>query len=186
MALEFEERFIEHLQSFVPHDTENGFHKGNRGALAALRRGLGRKPGTEIAMYPYLGRLISGENDWQTQHLFLVASLFALHPKHDGKLLSLGKSFSILGDKLRKDGKNAESLEHRFTALLNADREDLHLHLRHAVSLLKSNSIAVNYSILTRDIRFWGERGSRTRRIWARDFWASLKPEDESGTEKQQ
>lgn len=181
MKLDFEKRFVEHLQGYVPRETEEGFNKGNRGALAALSRGLGRKPGTEIAMYPYLGGWINGKSDWQAQPLFLVASLFALHPRHDATLHSLGESFWRLAD----GSSSPESVEHRFTALLNADREDLHLHLRHAISLLKSQGIPVNYASLLRDIAWWGEEGSSTRRTWARDFWTFLKPE-ETATQEQQ
>lgn len=173
MNLNQETRFLEHLQQFVPQDTPEGFRKGNRGALAALRRGLGRKPGTEIAMYPFVGSWVGSKSDRDAEPFFLVASLFALHPKHDPNLRSLGESFS----KLFRESSSPESLEHRFTALLNADREELHIHLRHAVSLLKSKGIAINYAQLIRDIRWWGERGSGTRRTLARDFWTSLKPE---------
>jgi CRISPR type I-E-associated protein CasB/Cse2 len=53
----------------------------DRGALAALRRGLGQPPGTAREMYPYVVRWLPAEASAQREAAyFLVAALFAYHP----------------------------------------------------------------------------------------------------------
>ena len=57
----------------------------NRGALAALRRGLGQTPGTVPAMYPYIVRWLPVEPAVQYEAaLYLVACLFAYHAEAGG------------------------------------------------------------------------------------------------------
>lgn len=78
-------RFVHDLELLVrrPGDPD-------RAALAALRSGLGKPPGSAIGMYPIIGNHLRGAEDWDTRlswqdqayndSLFIVASLFGLHP----------------------------------------------------------------------------------------------------------
>jgi CRISPR system Cascade subunit CasB len=157
------ERFVSFLQGLKEHD--------DRGALAALRRGLGRPPGQEPEMHKYVVRWASGEQSlWAENTYYLVAALFADHPvqwdMREGQS-NLGASFARLSD---PDGI-PESVERRFTSLLSVPAEDLHLHLRHAVSLLKSKDIPVDWVRLLDDLRWWEHEDRWVQRRWSQAFW---------------
>src|SRR5690242_10106207 len=52
----------------------------NLGALAALRRGLGKSPGTVAEMYPYVVQYLPQQASRRVEDAyFLIASLFAWH-----------------------------------------------------------------------------------------------------------
>lgn len=79
-------RFVAALERLATRDDS-----ASRAALAALRSGLGKPPGSVVAMYQYIGDHLVGsrpEDRWPIrpfdQHynddLFTVASLFGLHP----------------------------------------------------------------------------------------------------------
>jgi CRISPR system Cascade subunit CasB len=169
-------RFVAALRRLADGDNPAG-----RAALAKLRRGLGKPPGatleTVAVVQPRLPpKLQTGAED----ACYLAASLFADHPQPGGRG-SLGRAFALLALK-----RQADSLEKRFVALLNADEEDLAEHLRHAVSLLRSENIAVDWACLIDDIQRWGhpDRRRRVQRQWARDFWGGGgQAETESTTE---
>ena len=64
-----------------------------------------------------------------------------------------------------------ESVDRRFTVLLGANREDLPQHLRHAVSLLKSKDVPVDWARLLDDLKWWDDDDRRVQRRWAKAFW---------------
>jgi CRISPR system Cascade subunit CasB len=101
-----------------------------------------------------------------------------MHPRNwpsEGKpwATNLGASFRQLQQK-----RDNPSLEKRFAALLDAPREALEDHLRQAISLLRSEEIAVNYLQLLRDIHTWECEGRSVQRAWARAFWNSFTAKD--------
>jgi CRISPR type I-E-associated protein CasB/Cse2 len=97
----------------------------------------------------------------------LLAGLFALHPE-PGR--------TTLPGALREIARSSDSVEQRFRALLGAARPDLPVHLRHAVGLVGSHHIALDWRELHRAIRFWDHPSGRTKRAWARQFWAAGDP----------
>lgn len=170
-----ERRFIEYLEGLAAGER-------SRAALAALRRGLGRPPGEAVEMHRYVVKWLPRDApQWQEDAYYLVASLFASHPmswpSQPGEVgpTNLGASFARL---LGNDGE--ESVERRFTAMLNCRGEDLHVHLRHAVSLLKSRDVAVDWARLLRDLQQWHWEDRPVQRTWARAFWGYRGPSDES------
>ena len=68
---------------------------------------------------------------------------------------------------------NHDAVERRFTALLTADPEDLHIYLRQAISFLKSKDTPVNWHQLMRDILQLGypDSAQRVQKRWATAFW---------------
>lgn len=78
-----------------------------------------------------------------------------------------------------KDKENT-ALEHRFSLLLTAHPEDLHYHLRQAVSYLKSKdeTIHINWPQLIRDVDKWNydDRRTKVQEDWAKQFWRREKP----------
>ena len=150
---------VEHLEALRAKD--------DRGALAALRRGLGRVPGEVASMYRHVVPWLPRELDpWGEHAHYLIAALFAMHPESGGTGRSLGRAMAML-----RAAGGSESVERRFVALLDAHPEDLGEHLRHAVSLLRSKDIALDWHLLLRDVRSWTHLDGWVQRTWASDFW---------------
>jgi CRISPR system Cascade subunit CasB len=158
--------FVEHLESLVAAE--------DRAALAALRRGLGKDPGTVAEMHRYVVPwLPAGCSRFQEDAYYLVAALFAWHQgswrREEGPpaaATNLGASFARLAESVESD-----SVERRFVAMLNCHRDDLPTHLRHAVGLLKSHEIPIDWGQLLGDIQNWGLESRGVQRSWARSFW---------------
>ncbi len=140
-----------------------------RGALASLRRGLGKPPGQAPEMFRYvLPWLPENASREQEQAYFLVASLLAYHPKNCAE----GNMGSHLA-RCRDPQGNDDALERRFSALLAAHPEDLPYYLRQAVSFLKSKEeIPINWSQLLKDLLGWDHPDRYVQRQWARAFWS--------------
>jgi CRISPR system Cascade subunit CasB len=150
--------FVKHLESL----------KEDRGALAALRRGLGNPPGQAPEMFPYVIPYLPAETErWREEAYFMIASLYALHPSSIQKG-NLGGHFASL----RGSNISDQSLERRFTALLSAHRDDLSFYLRQAISYLRSKEQPVNWHQLLRDVMSWGHPDRYVQMRWARSFWA--------------
>jgi len=152
--------FIDYLEGLRDAD--------DRQALAALRRGLGRRPGAAPEMYPYVVPRLPTEVHPQDEEVYyLIAALFASHP--------MSTPNGNLGDHLRAVVKGDENrqagVERRFTILLSVHREDLPDHLRQTISLLRSHEVAVNWRQLMSDIRYWDHPDAFVQRGWARAFW---------------
>jgi len=169
-----------------PTDHERSFtdwlhtltQKEDRAALAALRRGLGKPPGDAPEMHRFILRWLPGNtNPWQEEPYYLVASLFAFHQKamRGG---NLGASFSRLARAVESD-----STEKRFVALLNCHRDDLPNHLRHAVGLLKSKEVPIDWAQLLHDIKGWDWESRTVQRDWARGFWGRPADSDAESAE---
>ena len=156
------ESFVKHLEGLTE----------NRGALAALRRGLGKRPGEAAEMHRYIVPFLGGEEPRHEEAYYLVAALFAWHQgswhHEEGRVTNLGASFARLAA-----SKESDSIEKRFVALLNCHREDLDERLRHAVGLLKSKDIPIDWAQLLGDIQGWGWESRAVQRSWARGFWGS-------------
>ncbi len=157
--------FINYLKSLRERD--------QRGALAALRRGLGKPPGSEPLTYPYVvfklpDDLRSPEDEGP---YYLVASLFALHPLSTTE----GNMGSHLRELVRQAGKDKPppNVERRFVLLLLAHPNDLYKLLQPAVSLLKAGNVPINWYQLLHDLKSWHYANARSevRRQWATDFW---------------
>lgn len=148
-----------------------GEESTSRAVLAALRRGLGKRPGTCLEMLPFVAGRIPGfiQSARAEEPYYLVASLFALHPRYrnpGAEQEDLGRSLQRLPDHLR-----SSSLELRFQALLSAHWEQLHHHLRQVVSLLRSGDTPIDYATLLRDLQYWDHPSRTVQRRWARSFW---------------
>lgn len=165
--------FVSYLQRLAERE--------DRGALAALRRGLGQPPGTVAAMYPYVVPWLPAEaRPWQEAAYYLVAALFALHPAPGG-VGNLGYSFRLAerqepGE--RGADERASANERRFVALLAAHPDDLPDRLRQAISFLASKEVPVNWHQLFRDIARWADASRRVQNEWARAYWGRDRQEE--------
>tara|TARA_R110002072_G_scaffold302354_1_gene484882 strand:- start:60937 stop:61518 length:582 start_codon:yes stop_codon:yes gene_type:complete len=159
---EFEQKFINRLDEL----------RKNTGTMAALRRGLGKPPGTVADMHPYVLPWVSGFSNTRDENPFyVVAALFAFW--HQGKEGTYREAPWNLGASLGRLRDDSDSIEKRFVALLNSHEDDLPVRLRHAVGLLRSKTpaIPVNWLQLLSDLRGWGWESRSVQRNWARGFW---------------
>jgi len=151
---------VAHLQRLA--DPE----RRDRAALARLRAAL--RPGRELEalreVLPYVHELMPRAED----AALLTAGLFSLHPHH--------RSGTTLATALRRlaAGQEGDSVEQRFQALLSASRHELSTHLRYAVGLVagQPSPSPIDYTDLHAAIYWWDHPEGRSRRRWARDFWA--------------
>jgi len=158
--------------------------RDDRAALADLRRGLGKEPGTALEMFPYIARFLNDSRRTNENAIFLLASLFGLYPKVSWRSdekgrRNLGSSMSFL------KGESA-SIEHRFVALLNSDEEDLSNHLRQIVGLLKSKEVPIDWNEMLRGIKQWNRSDRKIQREWAKGFWGTSITDNTDEGEQQQ
>jgi len=142
----------------------------DRAAMAVLRRGNSRSAAATLAVAPIVERFLSPDipvGAWERDVAYLIGSLFALHRRHrDG--VPFARAFRCLSEK-----KDSQSIEKRFVALLDAHRDDLAEHLRHAVRLLAAEELGFDWQRLMEDLRHWNHDERWVQRRWARDYWGS-------------
>lgn len=151
--------------------------RGDRGALSALRRGLGKPPGTVPEMHQYV-MVAMPDNlpHWWQDNYYIVAALFAMHPD-EAAAGNMGDHFA----RARRQIKDPTAIERRFTTLLAAHVDDLPMYLRQAVSYLRSKEVPVNWHQLIWDLRNWGHPDRYVQRRWAGSFWSSPRKEETDG-----
>ncbi|MEJ5330684.1 MAG: type I-E CRISPR-associated protein Cse2/CasB [Desulfobaccales bacterium] len=162
--MNLEERFIGYLESLVKNQ--------DRGALAQLRRGLGKPPGAAPEMHRYVVPFLPATpSPTLEEAYYLIAALFAFW--HQGKDTVASNAPPNLGASLAcmvtKD--NEDSIDRRFTALLKSHPRDLSHHMRQAIGFLKSKEVPVAWQQLLRDILNWEHPEGFVQRDWARAFW---------------
>lgn len=172
----------------------------DRGALAALRSGLGKQPGEAPRMFPLLSPYLEGEYGPGVATAFLTGALFGSHPEHAQefrgvRLGSLGSSLwcATLRPQNPKGKHGEEGVEARLASALDADAEDLPRHLSGLVSLCASAGVPINWFGFLDDVKLllsdWPDpddpsRPARdiVRMRWARHFWrgtdSDSKPQD--------
>jgi len=155
-AHERRDPLVDHLEDLAARQ--------DRRTLALLRRTFQEAQALDglAVVLPFVTR----DNRWRERaedDALLVSGLFALHPESGS--MSLPAALHIMA-------KTSDSVELRFRALLSAGRLDLGEHLRHAVTLVASHGLAIDWRDLHAAVRYWDHPSDRTRRQWARDFWS--------------
>jgi len=145
----------------------------DRGALAALRRGLGKEAAPPAEMLRLVVPYLPPDRPWEHRWYYTVGTLFGLYP-HSGGRGNLGDTFRHLGDH--------ESAQKRFVALLDAHPDDVPYRLRQAVALAKSNDVPVNWFQLLEDLLHWRTDSRYVQQRWARAYWAPQKASSENKT----
>lgn len=177
--------FIASLVRLAPKSPEDD---RNRAALAALRRGLGRTPGSVPEMFRYVTPSFRASTSRrQEDNMFIVASLFGLYPRHSASTRSPLQALQVLKGERDSAGNRVlnpereSSIDKRVMALLNAGIDELPTHLRHIIHLLNSSERqpAINYEKLLRDLGSWDAPDRWVQRNWARDWWADYRPTDD-------
>jgi CRISPR system Cascade subunit CasB len=154
---------------------------GKRGVLADLRRGLSGAPATTPAMFPYIAAWVpeDARNTWQEKVYYIVAALFAYYQSGAAAGPRLRTDQGNLGSHCRnlaQKEKQSASFEMRFSALLNANQDDLPTFLRQIISLLKGGDIPINWHQLFHDLQRWNSESQYIQRQWANSYWAYKSP----------
>lgn len=163
----------------------------DRATLAALRRGLGKQPGTAGEMFPFViprlpplngGGRPDGGWPWSHACCFIVATLFASHPENLEHGERWQRNFGASVRRLKSAvGEGAQGPERRFVALLNAEVEDVDDYLRPMVGLLRAHAIPVDWEQLLTDLVNWGSPSRWVQTRWAKSFWQpDLEPASDS------
>ncbi len=165
-----EPALITHLKQLRSRD--------DRGALAALRRGLGRTPGAAAATFPHVAPYVptSDSREGRDWPYYLTASLFSLHPAAGAR--------GDMGWTCRRLGEHP-SAEKRFQALLASDRTQLPTRLRQIVALARSQDagVPVDWALLLQHLRHWDNPDGWVQRSWARSYWGpSSNPHTEASS----
>ncbi len=141
-------------------------------ARAALRRSLAFEPGTYPAAMPYVEPLVHGEG-WAREAHYLVAALYA---QKDGA----HQSGSSLARALRERVAESQSVERRLLALLDADRDQIAVRLRHTVALVEEG---IDFAGLLDDLIHWFDNRRYVQARWAREFYGRTGEEGKGDTE---
>ncbi|MCC7228988.1 MAG: type I-E CRISPR-associated protein Cse2/CasB [Fimbriimonadaceae bacterium] len=165
---ERQKSFIGYLLNLAKEGQED------RGALADLRSGIGKEPGDMARVHKHVVPYLP-ERDYTDRWYYVTATLFGTFPKYS-RGYSLGAAFRQLKQK-------SDSMEARFVALLNAHPDDIDDHLRHAVSLLKSNEQPLDWFRLLDDLLQWDHPEGHVQLKWARDFYKSAAEQPDSLTD---
>ncbi len=172
-----EERFLEWLEALKGK-------KAWRPARAALRRSLAFPPGAYPKAMPYVEPFIweadRERNEQEARYLeereayYLVAALYALKDGAHQKGRTLARA-------LREKARKSNSVEKRFQALLDADRDQIAFRLRQAVALVEGG---LDFAQLLADLVKWFDfEGLRVRARWAREFYGTEASEEEKEKE---
>lgn len=160
---DWREGFVKHLESLRDNN--------DRAALATLRKGLKGKPELNFDaakyVYPWLPPNLYAVG---VENAFLLGSLFALHPAKGGK--------GNMGGSVRRIKDKSGSIEKRFSALVDSDREALPVKLRYMTTLLKSNNVPVDWLQMLKDLSSWEHQDKFVQRKWVSDFYG-VKEEEE-------
>lgn len=173
--------------------SDRGSEATTRAALAKLRRGIGREPGSVPELWEMtLGELpevLLSKGDAPSRGEWAVhtaLTLFALHQQgKDTQKESMCKEKMSLGTAVRRladrDPKHEEAVKRRFHAAAMSDSfETLSWRIRGLIQLLKANDIPLDYPALTEDLYWFQVPAKRDaiRLTWGQDFYPIQKNEE--------
>ncbi|HEY0636171.1 MAG TPA: type I-E CRISPR-associated protein Cse2/CasB [Pseudonocardiaceae bacterium] len=154
--------------------------------LAALRRGLGREPGTVPAMWPfYLHLRTDGTVSKKLSAEHAALTLFAVHQQsHAAPMHRTGPGLGTAMRALRDSGKfSDDAVDRRFSAAATATSlTELTLHLRGLVTQLRTIPQPLDYDALFKDLVAWqsADQVGAVRRRWGSQYF--LRPAAGDGT----
>jgi CRISPR system Cascade subunit CasB len=150
----------------------------DRAGKAALRQSLSFPPGTWPRAFRYVEPFTTTASRWRRTVAYLVAGLMAWSQSDREGAGDLGTACARL-----RIASDSGSVERRFLALLEADRDALPHHLRQIVALLASHDITPNWSQLLHDLTRWDhDDDRRVQQRWARSYYREAAGEGD-GTE---
>lgn len=152
---------------FVEWLSELKSRQGWTPARAVLRRSLAFDPGGYPPAMPYVEPLLQnlGDDGWRREAYYLVAGLFALKDGEHQEGRTLARALWEA-----RQTRQSDSLEKRFLALLDANRDQIAHRLRQAVGLVEG---ALDFAQLLEDLLRWFDPKRRVQARWAREFYGA-------------
>jgi len=135
--------------------------------VATLRRSASHEPGSDPRAYPLIERWTAALSERDRQMVYLAASCWAIAARRTS---GTAKSLPQVLRHIRAAGSN--SIEARFTTLLDADPDELRWRLRQTISLVSSTGAAIDWPQLLDDLLRWNLPSRSVQSKWARQFWA--------------
>ncbi len=172
--------------------------------LAQLRQSINRDIYAAAGVFPLIFSNISDQHLGQSGHLtdgeraiITTLQLYALHQQGKSSHVNIvdntkeGKRARNVGAVLNslRTAENTKAVDRRFNAMITANSfEELIIHLRHLIKLLKSRSQSkVNYPQLAVDLYFY-QKGSEDdlRLKWSRSYYRQLNNQKEGEKENEE
>jgi CRISPR system Cascade subunit CasB len=144
------------------------------GGLARLRRNAGHSLAEALGAHRvFFQALPYGLNPIQEETYFLIATLFALtKPEHRSENAGSFGSTMRQVRRLSEQSKDRQnSLDRRFQALIDSDREQLPFRLQQLVRLAKSQDKRIDFVQLLVDVLRWGAEENWVQLHWSRDYY---------------
>lgn len=149
-----EQTFIERLRTL------------DRADLARLKRNAGYTLAESRGVLGLFYRLLPwGVREDDHKHYFLVATLYPL--ASEGGARNFGATLRRV-----REATRSPSIDRRFTALLDANAEQLPFRLRQLVRLAKAHDVGINWLQLLRDLHWWSDPARRVQQRWAMAYFA--------------
>lgn len=193
LVQEYTARRLRWLQTLPEH--------AQKGALANLRRGVGRAPGDMPELWgAFLADLpqplesrtgAPSRGEWA---VYLALTLYALHQQgHNLPADNMHRPGAAFGQAVRRLVKAGEqpqdsSILRRFNALATAaNMRESAQHLRGIVQLLRAGDIPLDYVQLSADLYElqFASGAQRVRLRWGQDFYRTDSTKEETGNEKE-
>ncbi len=142
----------------------------NKAKLATLRRGAA-DPFNNFEALSIIGKLIPDSRDETFKNSMLISTLFAVHPKQDNDR-NIGEALKKVRNALTV---GEESLDGRFTLLLNSEYEDLPHNLLQICRFLANKEVGIDFHQLFDDLKYWTHQDKFVQRNWAKGYWGNKK-----------
>jgi CRISPR type I-E/ECOLI-associated protein CasB/Cse2 len=185
----------DHVYSVVAREIRRitgGSEPTRRAALAKLRRGAGKPPGS----IPYIWEMTIGalsddilyrdDRDRAEWAVHIALTLFATQKQGADNTVSgiAGGSFGTAVATLCNPD-NRESITRRFNAAVMSDTvEQLSVHARSLTGMLKGGGSDFDYPRFAKDLYYWQFDPEKTRLNWGRDYWRNNSNKQEDSTDE--
>jgi CRISPR system Cascade subunit CasB len=139
--------------------------------VAVLRRSASYDPGLYPPAFPSIEPYVHGLGNWQRKATYLAAACWAQGTRRNH---GEGLAFPVAARTLRNhQSMGSKSIEQRFTALLDADSDELQWRLRHLTTQLAAAAIPMDWPALLKDLWAWNSQTRYVQIKWAREFWST-------------
>jgi CRISPR system Cascade subunit CasB len=149
---------IDYLMSLAERDT---------GAIAALSRSLMFEPGTYPPVFRVIEPLAGELSEEERRRAYLISGLWS---RYGRRYIGNGQS---LASAMKNLARQSDSVAARFSVLLDADMDELAHRLRQAVALIGGSGLAIDWSALYDDLKWWNHPDKNVQQRWARQFYSS-------------
>ncbi len=141
--------------------------KSDTSLVGTLRRSLMFEPGTDARTFPLIESWTHGCRNRDRGTVYLAAGLWAQVVRQGrGKPVSFPEAMVSVRRRTKSD-----SIEKRFTTLLDSDPDELRWRLRSALTLIASQGIALDWQQLLNDMLRWHHHHRPVQTKWAQIFW---------------